>query len=270
MANKNWTQILSKAGCASKQATEWSDAFAKYCEEFKIDTPQRVAAFIANVCVESQYLRVLRENLRYSAKGLARTWPNRYSTTGTRAGQPNAKALSIAGNPVAIANHCYANRMGNGDEASGDGWKYSGKGPIQITGKSNTQAFFKGCGLPLTSDPNKLLEADMGVRSAAWFWSTNNINRFADSGDFDGCCDAVNIGRKTREKGDAHGYNMRLSVYNKLLPFLKSNPELLTKTTKEVLTEKEVQDTTPPEVTWIEQDPDSEYSFEHVEDYGRL
>lgn len=270
MIETNWVQILSKAGCASTQARQWAKSFAQYTQTYNINTPKRVSAFLANIMIESQYLRTLRENLRYSAKGLARTWPNRYSTTGTRSGQPNAKALSIAGNPVKIANHCYANRMGNGDEASGDGWKYSGKGPIQLTGKSNTQAFFKGCGLAMDSDPEDLLKPELGVHAACWFWSVNNINRFADSNDFDGCCDAVNIGRKTREKGDAHGYNQRHAVYTRLLSFLEANPALLTQESKDIITDTEVESVIPPDITWVEQDPDSEYKFDHVNEYLQI
>lgn len=277
MVSKNWMQILSKAGCAKKQAEEWSGFYAKYCNQYQINTPKRVAAFIANVVIESQYLRILRENLKYSAQGLARTWPNRYSSTGKRGGSPNAKALSIAGKPVAIANHCYANRMGNGDESSGDGWRYCGKGPIQLTGKSNFTAFFKSAKVSDT-DPEKLVAPEMGALSSVWFWTSNNINQKADIGDFDGCCDLVNIGRKTRELGDAHGYAQRKAVYDKLLAFLNANPNLLKYTPEkpeaeqvvQVVSEKEMEEVIPPEVTWVEQDPDNEYGYDHVNAYQQI
>lgn len=267
----SWIQILSKAGCNEKEAKKWAPYFSKYCTQYKINTPLRVAAFLANVVIESQYLRVVRENLNYSAKGLANTWPNRYSVTGKRGGAPNAKALAIAGKPVAIANHCYANRMGNGPEHTGDGWRYSGKGPIQVTGKNNTMSFFKFCHLGTDTNPERLIEAELGTLSAVWFWTSKGINRFADKGDFDGCCDTVNIGGKTRLNGDAHGYNARYTVYKRLLDFLSSNPKLLKpKEQVSVLTEKEIKETIAPEITWIEQDPDSEYQFESVEKFTAL
>lgn len=218
-----WNKLLIKAGCKTAVAHQWAPYFAKHCNTFKINTPKRVASFLANVMVESIFLTTMRENLRYSAKGLANTWPNRYSQTGKKGGLPNAKANAIAGNPMAIANHCYANRMGNGSEASGDGWRHAGKGPIQLTGKDNYIRFFKENNLPLNTDTDKLLEPDLGALAACWFWSKANINASADAGDFDGCCDRVNIGRKTKPIGDAHGYANRKKVYNVLLPYLENN-----------------------------------------------
>ena len=269
MNTRNWEEILSAASCQLKQAREWAPSFAKYSKEFGITTPERIAAFVANIVVESSYLRVMRENLRYSAKGLANTWPNRYSSTGKRGGAPNAKALEIAGNQIAIANHCYANRMGNGDEASGDGWRYVGKGPIQLTGKDNVLKFFKAVGLPTTTNTEELTKPDLGARSAMWFWYSNGINANADKLDFDGCCDKVNIGHKTRAEGDAHGFAMRKKVYQKLLEIFKNKPNILVEGAS-VFKEDEMEKVIAPEITFLEEDPDREFYVETVKEYTKL
>lgn len=263
MKAENWKQILSTAGCSINIAEEWSSYFAKYADEYKVNTVNRIAAFVANVMIESNYLRVLKENLNYSAVGLARTWPKRYANAD---GTPNAKALSIAKNPRAIANHCYANRMGNGPEISGDGWNYSGKGPIQITGKTNYMEFFRSRNLPTSTDPELLLDKDLGTASAFWFWSSNGINAFADKDDFDGCCDKVNIGHKTTRVGDAHGFIARKMIYNKLKVFLSNNPQLLKGKPVTVLSEQDMLDTIPPEITYYEQEPESDPNAIYVSD----
>ncbi|HCE9914838.1 TPA: glycoside hydrolase family 19 protein, partial [Pseudomonas aeruginosa] len=104
---------------------------------FGITSPVRVVAFLAQVGHESSQLTRLVENLNYSAQGLAATWPSRYLGAD---GQPNALAQRLARKPRAIANNAYASRNGNGDEASGDGWRYRGRGLLQITGRSNYRA----------------------------------------------------------------------------------------------------------------------------------
>lgn len=270
MNTDNWKQMLSHAGCNRETTEKWSPYFAQYAKDYKITTVLRISAFLANVMAESHYLTALRENLNYSAKGLANTWPSRYSVTGKRGGAPNAKALAIAGNPEKIANHCYANRMGNGDEASGDGWRHSGKGPIQITGKTNFESFFRDNGLPLTTDTNLLTLPDLGVKSAMWYWNKANINVNADKPDFDGCCDKVNIGSKTRAIGDAHGYNTRLSIYNKLKDFLSHHPELLEDKPVSVLKASDMDKVVVPVDKLLEYDPDGEYQFEVVENIRKL
>lgn len=118
---------------------------------------QRVAAFLANIGVESGGLQLKRENLYYSAARMAQVWPNRYAVDPrAESKQPNALANSLANNPEAFANNVYANRLGNGNEASGDGYNYRGGSYIQITGKSNYQAAFRRIGLPVDSDPSLL------------------------------------------------------------------------------------------------------------------
>ncbi|HHG5650489.1 TPA: glycoside hydrolase family 19 protein, partial [Pseudomonas aeruginosa] len=121
------------------------------------------------------------ENLNYSAQGLAATWPSRYRSAD---GKPNALALNLARHPQAIANNTYALRNGNGDEASGDGWRYRGRGLLQITGRSNYRAAGAGLGQPLEAEPELLEQPEWAALSAAWWWSTRGLNELADQGEF--------------------------------------------------------------------------------------
>ena len=123
-------------------AEEWHEALDQLLPDYEIDTPQRVAAFIAQCAHESGNFRFLRENLNYSAKGLMTTFKKYFPT--------EALATQYQRQPERIANRVYANRMGNGDEASGDGWRYCGRGLIQLTGKDN-YTFFAGS-LSITED----------------------------------------------------------------------------------------------------------------------
>lgn len=179
--------------------------------EFGIDTPMRQAAFLAQVFHESGNLSAVVENLSYSAEALQRVWPSRFDA---------ATAVAYARKPDLIANKVYANRMGNRDEASGDGWKHRGAGLIQLTGKDNQFA----CAMAVGVSPDLVgawLQTEVGAsRSAGWFWQTNGINKPADKGDFDGVSDLVNIGRKTDKVGDSIGYAHRLSLYQSFCKIL--------------------------------------------------
>jgi putative chitinase len=146
-----------------------------------IDTPYRRSAWLAQVAVESNYLRTIKENLNYSAAGLANTWPKRYSITGRAGGAPNQLAMSIARDPVKIANNTYANRMGNGSPESGDGWKYIGRGLKQLTGKDNYAWYRSWSGADVVSRPDLLLEPEHAVGSAIGFWVRERLNSLADA-----------------------------------------------------------------------------------------
>lgn len=141
--------------------------------KFQINTPLRLAHFLAQAGHESGGFRLVKENLNYSAKGLQGIFKKYFPT--------EAKAKEYERKPEKIANLVYANRMGNGDESSGDGSKYCGRGNIQLTGKTNYQAFFKDMGLPIDSDPT-LVATKYPLLSAAWFWSKNGLNKIADEG----------------------------------------------------------------------------------------
>lgn len=187
-------QIIQLAcGATPANAALWAPLFDAACSRFQINTPKRIAAFLATVGVESTHLTAKSENLNYSAQGLANTW-SRYSSTGKVGGPPNAQAIGLARDPEAIANNCYAGRNGNGDEASGDGWKYRGRGPIQQTGLANYRACAEGTGLDLVNHPELLEQPADGAIAAAWFWSSNGLNALADAGNFLAVSRKVNLG----------------------------------------------------------------------------
>lgn len=137
-----------------------------------ITTPLRLAHFFAQIEHESN-LKPISENLNYSAEGLRKIFGKYFPTI--------EKAKEYARRPEKIANLVYANRMGNSDENSGDGWKYRGRGFIQITGKNNYQALTKATGVDYLNDPDKLLTEEGSMISALWFWQDAKLNGLADN-----------------------------------------------------------------------------------------
>lgn len=170
-------------------------------EEFEINTPLRMAAFLAQIAHESGNLRFIRENLNYSAEGLLRTWPRHFPT--------REIANRYARNPEAIANRAYANRMGNGPESSGDGWRYRGRGLIQLTGKNNYIACGEGIDYDLVTDPSYLETPEGAARSAGWFWQTNQLNSLADIGNIRAITQRIN--------GGFNGLDDRINKYEQSL-----------------------------------------------------
>lgn len=157
----------------------------------KIDSPVRVAAFLAQIGHESAGLTATKENLNYSAVGLAATWPKRYRDTN---GSPNELAERIARKPELIANHTYAGRMGNGPVMSGDGWKYIGRGYVQTTGRDNYTRLTQGVGVNFLAVPELLEQPEYAALSAAYFWQSNGLNELADAGQFDAITRKINGG----------------------------------------------------------------------------
>jgi len=153
----------------------WTDALNKILPDYGIDTPQRVAAFIAQAAHESGNFTALHENLNYRAETLRKVFPKYFPT--------DALAQQYAHNQEAIANRVYANRMGNGPEESGDGYRYCGRGLIQLTGQSNYQSFADSIETPIEQIPDFLQTFEGAVQSACWFWENNNLNQYADSDD---------------------------------------------------------------------------------------
>jgi putative chitinase len=182
---------------------QWTDALNKLLSDYEINTPQRVAAFIAQCAHESGNFVFLKENLNYRAESLMRTWPRHF---------PNMDvATQYARQPERIANRAYANRMGNGDEASGDGWRYAGRGLIQLTGKNNYEAFAESIETPVEEIPTYLETFEGAVQSACWFWESNNLNQWADTGDIKTLTKRINgglIGIEDREKHYAHALHV--------------------------------------------------------------
>ena len=152
-------------------------AFNKYSEQFEINTKMRAAHFIGQCAWESGEINAVEENLNYSADGLRKTFPRYFPTA--------ELAASYARKPVQIANRVYANRMGNGNEASGDGWKYKGRGIIMLTGKNNYRAYQNSgyCVGDLLSHPEWLAQYPGALKSAMWFWKANNLSSLADHDD---------------------------------------------------------------------------------------
>lgn len=180
------------------------------CDRFAINTPLRVAAFLANVGVESAQLTATVENLNYRADRLLAVFPSHFT---------QADAQQYAGKPEAIANRAYANRMGNGDEASGDGWRYRGRGYLQLTGKFNYSQASKALGIDLLSHPELLESPEGAATSAGYFWSKNTLSRFADLGQCDRVCRAINLGN-AMSKSIPAGYSTRLARYSAALKLL--------------------------------------------------
>lgn len=194
-------RIFPKAKAANLAA--FCDEINEAAVEFEIDSPRRLAAFLAQCAHESGLFAHVRENLNYSAQGLRGIWPKRFPTLA--AAQPYHR------NPQKIANKVYADRMGNGSEATGDGWSYRGRGLIQLTGKSNYIACSAGLEYDVVADPDYLETTEGAARSAAWYWYSRNLNKWADLGDIKTMTKLINggyIGLEERE----HFYHSALSV----------------------------------------------------------
>lgn len=197
-------QLATAAGCRIERAGKWLPAIEAAMSRYHIESPMVQAAFIAQVAHESARLSSLEEGLNYSQAGLLATFGKRFTSS---------EAFQYARQPQRIANRVYANRMGNGPEDSGDGWKYRGRGLLQLTGKDNYRKGEEALGLPLLDDPDLLFEMKNAADSAAWiFWRSGAIP-LAEAGDFDGVSDVINLGRKTAKEGDSVGYADRLALY---------------------------------------------------------
>ena len=162
------------------------NAVNKYLPAYGITTVNEVAGFLAECGHESVDFSKLEENLNYSAKALGTTWPKRFPDAETQ--------KAYARKPEKIANKVYASRMGNGDESSGDGWKYRGRGAIQLTGHDNYQLFATYRGVDINALGSYLTTIDGAIDSACWYWITNQINISADADDVVGMTKKINIG----------------------------------------------------------------------------
>jgi putative chitinase len=167
-------------------ADHWIEAFDQLLPDYEINTPKRIAAFIAQCAHESGGFKFLKENLNYKAESLMKTFPKYFSDRDT--------ANAYAKQPVKIANRVYANRMGNGDEASGDGFKYCGRGLIQLTGKSNYSWFAASLEISPEEASAYLETFEGAAQSACWFWESNNLNTEADAGDIKKMTKKINGG----------------------------------------------------------------------------
>lgn len=171
-----------------KDPEGWVEAMNEVFPKYEINTPKRIAAFIAQCGHESGGWRTFSENLNYSAKALDAVFGKYF----VRAGRD---ANDYARQPEKIANIVYAGRMDNGDTNSGDGWRYRGRGPIQLTGKANYSAFSKDMDVDAVDNPDQVAEdKEMALMSAIWFWNKNGLNRYADSSDIKTMTKRINGG----------------------------------------------------------------------------
>lgn len=180
-------------------------------DRYQINTPLRIAHFLAQTAHESGDFKALSENLNYSADGLLKTFPKYFNS---------ASAAKYERKPQAIASRVYANRGGNGDEASGDGWRYRGRGALQVTMKDNYKALSKSTGIDFVTNPDLASSSQYAFLSAGWYWDQHNLNTLADANKLDSISDIVNIGHTTVKVGDSNGFSNRkdrLDKYIKLL-----------------------------------------------------
>lgn len=198
-----------------KDPDKWLLHIVKTCQEFEINTQQRIAAFLAQTSHESAGYTMLEENLNYSDVTMAAVWPNRFAVKNPdgkykldEKGKkiPNAFAKALHRKPQLIANTVYSNRMGNGTIESGDGWKHRGMGLKQLTGKDNHKRCGDYLGVDFVANPELLLTPEYAARSAGWFWKTNKLNSFADAGDIKGMTKVIN--------GGLIGYEQRQALYD--------------------------------------------------------
>ena len=184
----------------------WHHALEQLLPDYDINTPKRIAAFVAQCAHESGGFTAIKENLNYKAPTLRKLFSKYFPNdelAAVYAAKPNRQE--------AIANRIYASRMGNGDEKSGDGYRYCGRGLIQLTGKSNYQNFADSLEMNVEDVPEYLATFEGAAQSACWFWEANNLNRFADAGDIKGLTKAINggyIGLEDRIKHYEHALHV--------------------------------------------------------------
>jgi putative chitinase len=199
LTKEHLSQLLPK----NQYLDEWLDALNAILPDYEIDTPARIAGFIAQTAHESGNYSVLTENLNYRAVTLRKVFPKYFPT--------DALAESYAGKPEKIANKVYGGRMGNGAEATGDGFKYCGRGLIQLTGKDNYTAFAESLDMEVEEVPEYLETFEGAVQSACWYWEARNLNACADSKDIVTMTRKINggtIGLEDRKKHFEHALHV--------------------------------------------------------------
>lgn len=197
--------LVSAKLCDKGTADKWMPYLQATAEKFDINTPAREAGFLAQITHESGNFRELEENLNYSADGLLRTFPTHFN---------KIEVGLYARKPERIANRAYANRMGNGNEESGDGWKYRGRGLIQITGKNAYRGFGVLIGRQdeVLTFPEMVAQPELASLSAGWFWQTNGLNGLADLKDIKAMTRRIN--------GGLNGIDDRTQRYERLSALL--------------------------------------------------
>jgi putative chitinase len=181
----NESQLAAALSCSPVRAATWCLPLRQAMQRFGTTTPRRAAHFLAQIGHESVGLSRTEEDLHYSPSRLIQVFGHRI---------PSDQASRYAGNPQALANRVYANRNGNSDEASGDGWRYRGRGPIQLTGRTNYVRVGTQLQLPLEDRPDMVLLPGIGALVAAAWWQENGLNSLADQDDVLAVSRRVNLG----------------------------------------------------------------------------
>ena len=185
---------------------QWHNALSQLLPDYGIDTPQRIAAFIAQCSHESAGFTALKENLNYRAPTLRKIFPKYFPTD-----ELAQQYASLPNKQEAIANKVYANRMGNGTEESGDGYRFCGRGLIQLTGRDNYSWFAASLSISVEEASEYLQTFEGAAQSACWFWETNGLNRWADAGDILTLTKKINggtIGLEDRKKHYEHALHV--------------------------------------------------------------
>lgn len=202
--------MLKKFAPRAKRGAELYSAMEKILPKYDIDTPKRIAMFLAQCGHESGGFSVMAENLNYSAKALDKVFGKYFARAGRDAKQYQRQ-------PAKIANVVYANRMGNGDTESGDGWKFRGRGYIQLTGHDNYTRFANYIDKDIDEAIEYLETVEGAIVSACWFWKTNGLNELSDAGDIRNVTRRINggfNGLKDRE----HHYHKALGLFGSSAP----------------------------------------------------
>ena len=184
----------------TENSNEWYSAMKEMFSKYEINTPNRVAGFLAQTGHESAMYKTITENLNYSSKALDAIFGKYFKRAGVDAKEYHRQ-------PEKIANRIYANRMDNGDTASGDGWRFRGGGILQLTGRYNYTEFGKTVGMTAEEATDYVRTKQGAIESACWFWKTNNINKYCDNDDIVGMTKRINggtIGLKDRKFHYAH------------------------------------------------------------------
>ena len=177
----------------------WHHALAQLLPQYEINTPDRVAAFLAQCAHESGGFVFIKENLNYKWQSLRKVFPKYFPT--------DALAQQYEKQPQKIANRVYANRMGNGPEESGDGWRFCGRGLIQVTGRDNYSWFAASLQISPEEASEYMETFEGAAQSACWFWESNNLNQWADKQDILTLTKRINggtIGLEDRKKHYEH------------------------------------------------------------------
>ena len=185
---------------------EWVDALNETFQRFEINTPRQRAAFIGQCGHECGQFKVLEENLNYRAATLMKLWPKRFPT--------QEIANEYEKQPKKIANKVYSSRMGNRDEASGDGWRFRGRGAIQLTGSDGYFHAGKALGVDFWANPDLVATPKYAALTAGWFWSTHKCNELAESANW--------VGLTKRINGGTIGLDDRIKHTNHALEVLSS------------------------------------------------